>query len=44
MVVVTDTSPIDYLILTGYVDVLPVLRCWLACRHNDHGHPAGWPE
>ena len=26
MVVVTDTSPINYLILTGYVDVLPVLH------------------
>jgi len=25
-VVVTDTSPINYLILTGYVDVLPVLH------------------
>jgi predicted nucleic acid-binding protein len=26
MLVVTDTSPINYLILTGYVDVLPVLH------------------
>jgi len=26
MVVVTDTSPINYLILTGYIDVLPVLH------------------
>ena len=26
MVVVTDTSPINYLILTGYVDVLPGLH------------------
>ena len=26
MVVVPDTSPINYLILTGYVDVLPVLH------------------
>ena len=26
MVVVTDTSPINYLILTGYVDVLPALH------------------
>jgi predicted nucleic acid-binding protein len=26
MVVGTDTSPINYLILTGYVDVLPVLH------------------
>ncbi len=26
MVVVTDTSPINYLLLTGYVDVLPVLH------------------
>jgi len=25
-VVVTDTSPINYLILTGYIDVLPVLH------------------
>jgi len=26
MLVVTDTSPINYLLLTGYVDVLPVLH------------------
>jgi predicted nucleic acid-binding protein len=26
MLVVTDTSPINYLILIGYVDVLPVLH------------------
>lgn len=26
MLVVTDTSPINYLILTGYVDVLPALH------------------
>jgi len=26
MVVVTDTPPIHYLLLTGYVDVLPFLH------------------